>query len=133
MNTIKRTVRKEEYTARIPGLFAYIEDNALGQSVLHSAYDSKVGCYGKVVENMAVPCDASAPDNPDLVYLTAGTHSYRTIMDTYQTYYPDLNDDFINFVLNGIGKVEVPSTLKTKGTDLIPDFVYLANLKALYN
>ena len=51
IRTIRYTAKYEDLISRIPGLFAYIELDDKGNSVLHKATDSPMGCYGKVIEN----------------------------------------------------------------------------------
>ena len=46
IRTIKYTAKYEDLISRIPGLFAYIELDDKGNSVLHKATDSPMGCYG---------------------------------------------------------------------------------------
>lgn len=48
--------RREDLKSRIPGLFAYILFNEDGTTTLHPASDSFDGCYGKVIENINLPC-----------------------------------------------------------------------------
>lgn len=53
MKTTKRQIQYniEHHISRIPGLFPYIED---GES--HKATDSPMGCYGKCVCDLRLPC-----------------------------------------------------------------------------
>lgn len=59
MRVIQYNVSYEKMISRLPGLFAYLESNELGDMVLHHAYDSNNGCYGKIVENIELPSDVS--------------------------------------------------------------------------
>ena len=46
----------EDLTSRLPGMFAYVEFDEGGNPVLHPGVDAVDGCYGKIVENIALPC-----------------------------------------------------------------------------
>lgn len=111
IRTIKYTAKYEDLISRIPGLFAYIELDDKGNSVLHKATDSPMGCYGKVIEN---------------VKYNGKVYNYKELINLY---YNELKD----FVEKGIGKENVIfDTLDRKKQDLVPDFVYLALVKPLY-
>lgn len=47
----------EPMISRIPSMFAYLEFNEDWTTTLHPASDSFDGSWGKVVENIALPCD----------------------------------------------------------------------------
>ena len=51
--------RYEDLLSRIPSLFAYILFNDDGTSTLYQASESLDGSYGKIVENLALPCDVN--------------------------------------------------------------------------
>lgn len=89
MRTIEYKVSYENMISRIPGLFAYLDSNELGEVSLHHAYDSNCGCYGKIVENIKLPKETSLKvDGNDL--LEGGqTYTFRTII-TYYYQYRDL-------------------------------------------
>ena len=55
MRTLQREICLEDLISRIPGLFAYIEYDENGNSVLHHSYDAIDGCYRKVVANIKIP------------------------------------------------------------------------------
>ena len=55
MRTLQREICLEDLISRIPGLFAYIEYDENGNSVLHHSYDAVDGCYRKVVTNIKIP------------------------------------------------------------------------------
>lgn len=116
IRTIKYTAKYEDLISRIPGLFAYIELDDKGNSVLHKATDSPMGCYGKVIEN---------------VKYKEKVYNYKELLNRY--YNNDISNDLKDFVEKGIGKENVIfDTLDRKKHDLVPDFVYLALIKPLY-
>ena len=116
IRTIKYTAKYEDLISRIPGLFAYIELDDKGNSVLHKATDSPMGCYGKVIEN---------------VKYKEKVYNYKELLNRY--YNNDISNDLKDFVEKGIGKENVIfDTLDRKKHDLVPDFVYLALVKPLY-
>ena len=116
IRTIKYTAKYEDLISRIPGLFAYIELDDKGNSVLHKATDSPMGCYGKVIEN---------------VKYNGKVYNYKELLNRY--YNNDISNDLKDFVEKGIGKENVIfDTLDRKKQDLVPDFVYLALVKPLY-
>ena len=116
IRTIKYTAKYEDLISRIPGLFAYIELDDKGNSVLHKATDSPMGCYGKVIEN---------------VKYNGKVYNYKELINRY--YNNDISNDLKDFVKKGIGKENVIfDTLDRKKQDLVPDFVYLALVKPLY-
>lgn len=49
----------ETMISRLPSMFAYLEFNEDWTTTLHPATDSFNGDYGKVVENLALPCDVN--------------------------------------------------------------------------
>ena len=57
MRTIEYKVSYENMISRIPGLFAYLDYDELGNMVLCKSTDSIDGCYGKIVENIKLPSD----------------------------------------------------------------------------
>lgn len=117
LRTIKYTAKYEDLISRIPGLFAYIELDDKGNSVLHKATDSPMGCYGKVIEN---------------IEYNGKVYNYKELISLYYKN-ENIRDDLKNFVEKGIGKVEVKfPDLNRKKQDLVPDFVYLALVKPLY-
>lgn len=116
IRTIKYTAKYEDLISRIAGLFAYIELDDKGNSVLHKATDSPMGCYGKVIEN---------------VKYKEKVYNYKELLNRYYT--NDISNDLKDFVEKGIGKENVIfDTLDRKKQDLVPDFVYLALIKPLY-
>ena len=116
IRTIKYTAKYEDLISRIPGLFAYIELDDKGNSVLHKATDSPMGCYGKVIEN---------------VKYNGKVYNYKELINLY--YKDDISNELKDFVEKGIGKENVIfDTLDRKKQDLVPDFVYLALVKPLY-
>jgi len=152
MSKIQKTICREELKSRIPGLFAYIEENDAGEFKLHKATDSLQGCYGKIVENIELPyniClyikeldDSEDPENPKYVLKNNETYSYRTLIDYYYEYkdYPfkDGIDDssFISFIDTAIGKTEIDFNalgLDEENNDMVPHYIYLANARNLFN
>ena len=102
MRTIEYKVSYENMISRIPGLFAYLDSNELGEVSLHHAYDSNCGCYGKIVENIKLPSvgNKNFPKGTSLivdkkVLLEKGkTYTFRTII----TYYYQYRDLFTKYV-----------------------------------
>lgn len=116
IRTIKYTAKYEDLISRIPGLFAYIELDDKGNSVLHKATDSPMGCYGKVIEN---------------IEYNGKVYNYKELINLY--YKDNISKELKDFVEKGIGKENVIfDTLDRKKQDLVPDFVYLALVKPLY-
>lgn len=116
IRTIKYTAKYEDLISRIPGLFAYIELDDKGNSVLHKATDSPMGCYGKVIEN---------------IKYNGKVYNYKELINLY--YKDNISNELKDFVEKGIGKENVIfDTLDRKKQDLVPDFVYLALVKPLY-
>lgn len=116
IRTIKYITKYEDLISRIPGLFAYIELDDKGNSVLHKATDSPMGCYGKVIEN---------------VKYNGKVYNYKELINLY--YKDNISKELKDFVEKGIGKENVIfDTLDRKKQDLVPDFVYLALVKPLY-
>lgn len=58
MKELSIKISWENMISRIPGLFAYIDFNEVGEKRLHVATDSNDGCYGRIVENIVLPCYA---------------------------------------------------------------------------
>ena len=80
MRTIEYKISYENMISRIPGLFAYLDSDELGDVSLHHAYDSNCGCYGKIVENIKLP---------DVVFINkSDTDDVKT-----QAQYNNLPDD----------------------------------------
>ena len=89
MRTIEYKVSYENMISRIPGLFAYLDSNELGEVSLHHAYDSNCGCYGKIVENIKLPDDTSLTVDGNDLLKGGQTYTFRTII-TYYYQYRDL-------------------------------------------
>ena len=97
MRTIEYKVSYENMISRIPGLFAYLDSNELGEVSLHHAYDSNCGCYGKIVENIKLPSvgNKNFPKGTSLIVdeklllKEKETYTFRTII-TYYYQYRDL-------------------------------------------
>jgi hypothetical protein len=132
MKTIEYKVSYEKMISRLPGLFAYLEEDELGNMSLHKATDSSDGCWGKIVENIMLPNHVSLTVDGDVLLNGGGTYTFRTLIDYYYRYKDILesNDSFVEFIEKGIGKVEVPENKKGVAT---PKFVFLSNVKRLYN
>lgn len=138
MRTIEYKVSYENMISRIPGLFAYLDSDELGEVSLHHAYDSNCGCYGKIVENIKLPEGKSLIVDEKPLLEEGKTYTFRTII-TYYYQYRDLftryvyktrpitveeyrnldarkqrlyerqiDSKFIKFVEKGIGKNEIP-------------------------
>jgi len=139
MSKIQKTICREELKSRIPGLFAYIEENDAGEFKLHKATDSLNGCHGKIIENMVV--NASLKVNGEDIITSGNVYSYRTIMNAYYQYKNDKdvvinNESFFKFVDDAIGKVEIDFNalgLDEENNDMVPHYIYLANARNLFN
>ena len=136
MKTIEYKVSYEKMISRIPGLFAYLESDEYGVVSLHKATDSLDGCWGKIVENIKLPNYVNLTIDGNNILNGGETHTYRTIIDYYYQYREELikadnENPFVKFVEKAIGKIEVGEFEgKTKDT---PKFLYLSNVKRLYN
>lgn len=138
MRTIEYKVSYENMISRIPGLFAYLDSNELGEVSLHHAYDSNCGCYGKIVENIKLPKGINLIVDEKRLLEEEKTYTFRTIITYYYQYrdlftkyvyetrtitveeYRNLDarkqnlykrqiiNKFIEFVEKGIGKFEIP-------------------------
>lgn len=130
MKTIEYKVSFEKMISRLPGLFAYLERDDFGVVSLHKATDSLDGCWGKIVQNIKLP--KSLVVDGETILNANETYTFRTIIDYYYQYKNELDkeDEFKNFVETGIGKIEVP---KDKRNNETPEFLYLSNVKSLYN
>lgn len=139
MSKIQKTICREELKSRIPGLFAYIEENDAGEFKLHKATDSLNGCHGKIIENMTV--NTSLKVNGEDIITSGKVYSYRTIMNAYYQYKNDKdvvvnNESFFKFVDDAIGKVEIDFNalgLDEENNDMVPHYIYLANARNLFN
>ena len=89
MRTIEYKVSYENMISRIPGLFAYLDSNELGEVSLHHAYDSNCGCYGKIVENIKLPKGINLIVDEKRLLEEEKTYTFRTII-TYYYQYRDL-------------------------------------------
>jgi len=142
MDKIQKTICREELKSRICGLFAYLEENDAGVFRLHKATDSSDGCYGKIIENIKLPENVKLDVGNEVVLMSGGTYSYRTLMNYYYQYKDydfSLNggdNSFIFFIEKAIGKIAVNFTelgLNDEDNDLLPVVVYLANVRNLIN
>ena len=130
MKTIEYKVSFEKMISRLPGLFAYLERDDFGVVSLHKATDSLDGCWGKIVQNIKLP--KSLVVDGETILNANETYTFRTIIDYYYQYKNELDkeDEFKKFVETGIGKIEVPKDIRNNET---PEFLYLSNVKSLYN
>ena len=195
MRTIEYKVSFEKMISRIPGLFAYLDSDELGNINLHYAYENGNGCYAKLVENICIPEGKGLIIDGKYILEDGQTYTYRTIISYYYQYrdeltwyskigepqirltvaqynrldkrkqrlYERVTDNFIGFVERGIGKKEVPESIRKYGlyvnrcdessitTDKyeslkdeskkkeyykvshVPEFIYLSNAARLYN
>jgi len=148
MKKIQKTICREELKSRIPGLFAYIEENDADEFKLHKATDSLQGCWGKIIENIKLPNGINLKIGNETILSQYDTnkkepvYSYRTLISYYYQYkdYPfktSVDDgSFIGFMEEGIGKIEINFTtlgLNEKDNDLVPHYIYLANVRNLIN
>lgn len=136
MKTYEYKISKEPLLSRIPGLFAYISYNSLGEAELHKATNSLDGCYGKIVEDIKLPDDMSCEliNGDETVTLNGGQiYSYRTLIDYYYKFKDVLDEThpFISFIDEGIGKKKVPDEIRNE-CDLAPAYIYLATARSKY-
>ena len=96
MRTIEYKVSYENMISRIPGLFAYLDSNALGEVSLHHASDSNCGCYRKIVENIKLPVGTSLIVDEKVLLEEGKTYTFRTII----TYYYQYRNLFTKYVYN---------------------------------
>lgn len=118
---------------RLPGLFAYLGEDGYGNIVLHKATESLNGCYGKIVENIVLPENVNL--EYDGVKLNEGeVYSFRTLITYYYMFKDNLEETnpFRLFIEKGIGKIKVDTTNFKKGV-ATPEYVYLSNVRQLYN
>lgn len=133
MRTIQYRVPIEKMITRLPGLFAYLGEDDYGNIVLHKATESLNGCYGKIVENIILPNDVNL--EYDGVKLNEGeVYSFRTLITYYYMFKDNLEqtDPFRLFIEKGIGKIKVDTSKFKKGV-ATPEYVYLSNVRQLYN
>ena len=96
MRTIEYKVSYENMISRIPGLFAYLDSNELGEVSLHPAYDSNCGCYGKIVQNIKLPKGTNLIVDEKPLLEEGKTYTFRTII----TYYYQYRDLFTKYEYN---------------------------------
>lgn len=133
MRTIQYRVPIEKMITRLPGLFAYLGEDGYGNIVLHKATESLNGCYGKIVENIVLPKNVNL--EYDGVKLNEGeVYSFRTLITYYYMFKDNLEETnpFRLFIEKGIGKIKVDTTKFKKGV-ATPEYVYLSNVRQLYN
>lgn len=133
MRTIQYRVPIEKMITRLPGLFAYLGEDGYGNIVLHKATESLNGCYGKIVENIKLPKNVNL--EYDGVKLNEGeVYSFRTLITYYYMFKDKLEETnpFRLFIEKGIGKIKVDTTNFKKGV-ATPEYVYLSNVRQLYN
>ena len=133
MRTIQYRVPIEKMITRLPGLFAYLGEDGYGNIVLHKATESLNGCYGKIVENIELPKNVNL--EYDDVKLNEGeVYSFRTLITYYYMFKDNLKETnpFRLFIEKGIGKIKVDTTKFKKGV-ATPEYVYLSNVRQLYN
>lgn len=152
MRTIEYKVSYENMISRLPALFAYLEENEVGEMVLHKASDSPIGCYGKIVENIVLKGSFSVEDIDPIYFeerhieeddkpkgniLENGqVYSYRTLMYYYYEFKDYIidggNTSFFDFIDKAIGMVEVDEEIR-KEHPMVPCLIYLADARNLYN
>lgn len=132
MRTIEYKVSYEKMISRIPGLFAYLERNEIGELTLHRGYDKNNGCYGRIVENIKLPSNVNLTVDGKELLKENTVYTYRTLISYYYQYKEEQIEDksFIEFIERGIGKIAVPSEITGKN---VPKFVYLSNMVEILN
>lgn len=138
MKKIQKTICREELKSRIPGLFAYLEENDDGEFKLHKATDSINGCHGKIIENIRLPHGVSLIIDDETLLEANNIYSYRTLMNYYYQYKDELSDsnNFKQFIVNGIGKIEInfgELGLDEQVNDIVPHYIYLATVNHIIN
>ncbi|MCD8207502.1 MAG: hypothetical protein LUD72_06165 [Bacteroidales bacterium] len=138
MKVIQKKIGKESFISRLPALFAYIEEDDVGVVSVHTATDSKNGCYGKVVENMTLPDDKSLKIDNETLLAGGNTYTYRTLIRYYYQYRDELENDnpFISFIDTAIGRRNVADKLGEDFLDehdLCPRTVYIASAAMMYD
>ena len=128
MRTIQFKTKYEDLITRLPGLFAYVEMDEYGNSMLHKATDSPMGCYGKIVENLKVNCSV------DGVIKSDETYPFKYLLKLYYEHKDEQEyEGLVNFIEKGIGKINVVlKGIDLKECDLVPSVIYLANIHTLY-
>ncbi|MBP5456523.1 MAG: hypothetical protein J6Y37_08485 [Paludibacteraceae bacterium] len=133
MREISYTYCLEDSKSRIPGLFAYIGFDGVGNAVLHKATDSWMGCHGKLVANIKIPEGKGLSVGTNVLLADDAIYSYRTVISYYHAYMDILPDsDFIEFVERGIGKRYINMSLfDTAVNDLVPSYIYLTTARKM--
>lgn len=147
MNTIKVKYGLEEITARVPGLFPYLEFDENHVSNVHPASDSDVGCYGKIACALMMPngvsLDVEYEEEDEEgqpititknVIVPGQSYTYKTLMGVYYKYrdeYP--TNSFIQFMEKGIGKFKITANIDFEYCTLVPEYEYYANCARLFN
>lgn len=133
MRTIQYRVPIEKMITRLPGLFAYLGEDDYGNIVLHKATESLNGCYGKIVENIVLPNNVNL-DYDGVKLNEREVYSFRTLITYYYMFKDNLEatNPFRLFIEKGIGKIKVDTSKFKKGV-ATPEYVYLSNVRQLYN
>ena len=133
MRTIQYRVPIEKMITRLPGLFAYLGEDGYGNIVLHKATESLNGCYGKIVENIVLPNNVNL-DYDGVKLNEREVYSFRTLITYYYMFKDNLEatNPFRLFIEKGIGKIKVDTSKFKKGV-ATPEYVYLSNVRQLYN
>lgn len=115
MKLKKYSLSQENILSLIPSLFPYIEWDEKNECSLHRSSDSHNGSYGHIVPNMRL--------NDGRIF------TYKELIRKYK----EGNDTVLNeYVRKAIGRVDIDKTLFDKDLELLPDYVYLSNVKTLY-
>lgn len=156
MRTINYKVSYEKMISRLPAMFAFLDIDEQGTCEIVKATKGEQGNYGHIVANIKYDKgDFKHTCNDGTVLIvTNGEKTYRTLIDVY---YKAINDKewerdesniykepFLAFMERGIGLryvglSEEPDTEKkcgvfaTKHFPLAPDYVYLGEVKPIYN
>lgn len=126
----------EDMISRVPGMFAYLEFNEDWTTTLHPATDSYVGSWGKVVENISLPCGTSLcsyvqldnePEN--YTWTEEDTYPYDSDMDMNYSVYSSEYARRVEYYWyseieyeSGKSYVEV-DTLPTEVTEESPQYI----------
>lgn len=134
MNKINLKYGLEEITARVPGLFPYIEFDENGVSELHPASDSEAGCYGKIASSIVLPNDVNLVVDGETVLDGGNDYTYPTLMRLYYQYRDSQPDSsFILFMEKGIGRFKIDAPIDFNKCTLVLEYEYYANTPRLFD
>ena len=92
MRTFKLNYCNENLKSKIPGIFAYISQDG-NTWVTHSACESVDGCYGKYVQNIAIPCNVNL-----CIYNTIDVDEWDSENSSDLSYFFNVSMFLLNFL-----------------------------------